>query len=100
VLQNAGSLFPAKATVVEIQAAKTFQDYIERISGAMLSIETDNTNPQKGDVLIGNVSRPELSGVSKEKLGKDGVLIKNTGNSLVITGGNRQGSFVWCIHFS
>ena len=32
-------IIPEKATVVEIQAAKVLQDYIQRISGASLAIE-------------------------------------------------------------
>jgi hypothetical protein len=33
-------IIPEKATVIEIQAAKVFQDYIERISGAVLPNES------------------------------------------------------------
>ena len=84
-------IIPEKAGVIEIQAAKVLQDYVQRISGARIPIESDNTNPQKGEILIGNVNRPELNVVSKEKLGKDGVLIKSTENSLVITGGTDKG---------
>ena len=46
---------------------------------------------QEGEILIGNVNRPELNDVPKEKLGKDGLFIKTNGNSLVITGGTDKG---------
>ncbi|MEP7106446.1 MAG: DUF4838 domain-containing protein [Ferruginibacter sp.] len=84
-------IIPEKATVVEIQAAKVLQDYIERISGAAIPIEADNTPQQEGEILIGNVNRPELKEVPKEKLGKDGLFIKNNDKSLVITGGTGKG---------
>ncbi len=84
-------VIPEKATVVEIQAAKVLQDYIQRISGANLSIETDKTEQQNGEILIGNVNRPALNAIPKEKLGKDGLFIKNDGKRLVITGGTGKG---------
>ena len=40
-------IIPEKATVVEIQAAKVLQDYIQRISGANLVIEADNIPQQE-----------------------------------------------------
>lgn len=84
-------IIPVKATVVEIQAAKVLQDYVQRISGASLPILFDSVRQRAGDILIGNVARPELREVPKEKLDKDGLLIKNTGNSLLITGGTDKG---------
>ncbi len=84
-------ILPVKATVIEIQAAKVFQDYIQRISGVIIPIETDDTKPKNGEVLIGNVNRPQLKGIPAEKLDKDGLFIKNDGKSLVITGGTDKG---------
>jgi hypothetical protein len=84
-------VIPEKATVNEIHAAKVLQDYIERISGASLPIQTDNARPQNGEILIGNVNRAELKNVPEEKLDKDGVFIKNNGKNLVITGGTDKG---------
>src|SRR3954451_5296248 len=65
-------ILPAKPTVTEIQSAKVLQDYIERISGATLLIEGDSVQHKEHEILIGNVNRPELNDVPKEKLGKDG----------------------------
>src|SRR5437762_5487822 len=79
-------IFPEKPTVQEIQGAKVLQDYIERISGARLSIEADSIKHKDYEILIGNVNRPELNDVPKEKLGKDGLFIKTNAKSLVITG--------------
>src|SRR5690349_3490149 len=52
-------IIPEKPTVVEVQAAKVFQDYIERMTGATLALASDQSEPQNGEVLIGNVNRPE-----------------------------------------
>ncbi len=84
-------IIPEKPTVIEIHAAKVLQDYIERISGAVLSIASDNNKQEKGEILIGNVQRAEQNEVPKEKLDKDGIFIKSFPNSLVITGGTGQG---------
>src|SRR5215217_6744098 len=84
-------ILPEKPTVTEIQAAKVLQDYIERISGARLSIEGDSVKYKDHEILIGNVNRPQLNDVPKEKLGKDGLFIRTNDNSLVITGGTDKG---------
>ena len=84
-------IIPEKATVIEIQAAKVLQDYIQRISGASIPIEPDNTKRQEGEILIGNVNRPELKEVPKEKLDNDGLFIKSNGSNLIITGGTDKG---------
>jgi hypothetical protein len=88
---NCRIIIPERASVTEIHAAMVFQNYILRISGATLPIESDNIKPADGEVLIGNVNRDELKDVPKEKLGKDGLYIKNTGKKLVIAGGTEKG---------
>jgi|WetSurMetagenome_2_1015567.scaffolds.fasta_scaffold05031_5 hypothetical protein len=84
-------IIPERASVNEIQAAMVFQNYIQRISGATLPIASDKIKTADGEVLIGNVNRDELKDVPKEKLGKDGLYIKNTDKKLVITGGTGKG---------
>src|SRR6185436_15448462 len=69
-------VIPAKPTVIEVQAAMVLQDYLQRMSGARLPIEQDNTKPRSNEILIGNVNRPELEKVPLEKLGKDGLFIQ------------------------
>lgn len=84
-------VIPERPTVIEVQAAMVLQDYIQRISGAMLPMTSDNVRTQGAEILIGNVNRPELPTVPKDKLGKDGLYIRSTGRSLVITGGTDKG---------
>src|SRR6185312_8997711 len=88
---NARIVIPERAGVMEIQAAKVFQDYIQRISGALIPIAADNTKPLAGEILVGRVNRPELKDVPFKKLGKDGLYIRNTGKRLVIAGGTGKG---------
>ena len=88
---NCRIIIPEKASVIEIQAAKVYQDYIQRISGASIPIGADNIKPENNEILIGNVNRPELKDVPIQKLGKDGLFIKNTGRNLIITGGSGKG---------
>jgi hypothetical protein len=84
-------IIPSKPTVTEIQAAKVLQDYIERISGAILPIAGDGVKQQVGEILIGNVNRAALNNVPKKKLDKDGIFIKADGKNLLITGGTDKG---------
>ncbi|HEY6979110.1 MAG TPA: DUF4838 domain-containing protein, partial [Chitinophagaceae bacterium] len=84
-------ILPERPTVTEIQAAKVLQDYIERISGARLLIDGDSATHKDVEILIGNVNRPKLNDIPKEKLGKDGLFIKTYSKSLVITGGTDKG---------
>jgi hypothetical protein len=85
-------VIPAKPTVIEIQAAMVLQDYVKRISGATLPIASDDSRKiEGGEILIGNVNRPGVPGLSLQNLGKDGLHISNTGKELIITGGAERG---------
>jgi hypothetical protein len=88
---NCRIILPEKANVIEVMAAKVFQDYIQRISGATLPIESDNIKPADGEILIGKVNREEIKDVPAEKLLEDGLYIKTIGKKLVIAGGTEKG---------
>ncbi len=83
-------IIPEEATTTEILAAKVFQDYIERISGAYIEIKNDNSTPEDGEILIGEVNRLDRD-VPFEDLGPDGFYIRNNGKNLVISGGPKKG---------
>jgi|WetSurMetagenome_2_1015567.scaffolds.fasta_scaffold00667_11 hypothetical protein len=85
-------IIPEIPDAVEIQAALVFQDYIQRISGAILTIEPDNIKPADGEILIGKVKRKEMKDVPIEKLLDDGLYIKTTGKKLLIAGGTEKGT--------
>lgn len=84
-------IIPEKPAVVEVQAAMVLQDYLERISGALIPIKSDNIQPLANEILIGNVNRAELKNVPMDKLGTDGLFIRNTHERLVIAGGTEKG---------
>ncbi|MFT3705764.1 MAG: DUF4838 domain-containing protein [Agriterribacter sp.] len=84
-------VIPQKATLVEIQAAKVFQDYINRISGAVMPVVDDQQKPSAHEIWIGKVNRAAAQNVRYDALGSDGLLIKTTDQRLWITGGSRKG---------
>ncbi|MFC4870734.1 DUF4838 domain-containing protein [Negadavirga shengliensis] len=85
-------IIPENPDVQEIEAAKVLQDYLHRISGAYIPVKHDDAGTDPHEILIGNVNRPELAAVPKEKLGLDGLYIRSTGQKLLITGGPKKGT--------
>lgn len=92
-------ILPHKATIIEVQAAKVFQDYIKRISGAELPIANDQQAPGTHEVWIGKVNRPAAQQVNYDDFGMDGLLIKTEGQNLLITGGSKKGVIYGVYHF-
>ncbi|HRO44782.1 DUF4838 domain-containing protein [Agriterribacter sp.] len=84
-------VMPAKATLVEIQAAKVLQDYLFRITGVSLPVVADNEKSTASEILIGRVNRPEQDQIDYSQLKQDGLLIKTSGNKLILTGGDKKG---------
>lgn len=84
-------IVPQKPTLIDIQAAKVFQDYINRISGATLPIVSDQQKQSAHEVWIGKVNRKEAQNINYEDLGADGLFIKTIGQYLWITGGGKKG---------
>lgn len=77
------------ATAVDEEAAKVLQTYLHKISGAALPIATESINTKAKQLVIGNTGL--LPATDTAGLGKDGVLIKETGNAVVFAGGYRKG---------
>lgn len=71
-------IIPQKATAIEEKAAKEFQQYIRKISGAVMPILNDNSQKSSEEVLIGNTSRikNDLSSLTP-----DGIMIKTQGKN-------------------
>lgn len=80
-----------KATIVEIQAAKVLQDYIERISGVQLPLNDDAAKPKTHEIWVGKVNRNNTT-INHDELGNDGLYIKTIGHNVWITGGVKKGS--------
>ncbi|MDR0845192.1 MAG: DUF4838 domain-containing protein [Tannerella sp.] len=71
------------------KAAALLQDFVQRISGAKLSIR-HNELPKKGDIAIGNGKTNDA--VSKKDLTEDGFRITNSDGILRIVNGGGKGS--------
>ena len=82
---------PPEATTYELKAAGVLQNYIFLISGTRLKIKSDKVKPKGAEILIGRVKRPELKNLTTGTLGKDGFLLRNTGQKLIIAGGSEKG---------
>lgn len=81
------------AKPAETRAAEILQHYIEKISGAKLSILSDKEAPSDNEIIIGNNSRFEFDkiGINTDSLDLDGFHIKTIGHKLIIAGGKENG---------
>ncbi|WP_164466983.1 DUF4838 domain-containing protein [Chryseobacterium taklimakanense] len=82
-------VIPKNATSDEKEAADVLRSYISRISGVALPVVYDTEKSLTSEILVGLTSRTDkniLSGVDP-----DGVVIKNSGSKLIISGGSDKG---------
>lgn len=84
-------VMPAKATLVEIEAAKVLQDYLYRITGVSVPTGFDTAAEKPEEILIGKVNRPQARAILYDDFGRDGLLIRTAGKKLIITGGDKKG---------
>ncbi|MBD3628576.1 DUF4838 domain-containing protein [Cyclobacterium sp.] len=84
-------VLPEDAAVQEIQAGMVLQDYLQRISDAIIPVNHDDEGVSDLEILIGNVNRPEVKGISLEALGPEGHYIGTRGKKLIILGGPEKG---------
>lgn len=82
------------ASVVENQAARLLQEYIQKISGAMLPIYTDQDKPVKNEIIVGfsNRTKHKKWRELKGKLAPDGYQINTQKGKLIILGGQQNGT--------
>lgn len=87
-------VLPADAIPAERYAAEELQHYLQKMSGARLSIVTDAEGPISREILLGNNTR--LAGLRPAldiaTLGPDGFVLRIEGNRLVIAGGRPRGT--------
>ena len=84
---NYSIVIPGTATETEKQAAQVMQEYISRISGALLPVINDEIKAQSKEIIIGNTNRY----LEKSNLEEDGYHISTIKGKLIITGGNGKG---------
>jgi len=82
------------ATDMEKKAAGELQTYIQKMSGVVLPITSDENPSGSKEIIIGRGSRLSLLNVHIDwkKLGDDGFTIRTVGESLVIVGGPVNGT--------
>lgn len=90
-------VLPETATEADRQAASVLQEYVERISGALLPIHLSNEiSPADHDpsIYIGSASAPpDLPlPIDWASLEEDGFRIVTAGNNIIIAGGEAKGS--------
>ena len=75
-------------------AAQELQDYLKKITGALLPIVTDTAPAQPREILVGKSSRLDLLNVAIDwaALGKEGYVLRTVGEKLVIAGGEPRGT--------
>jgi hypothetical protein len=84
-------VMPVHPSAIEVQAAKTLQDYLYRITGVTLPTSFDNEQEKPAEILIGNVNRPQTKDIAYATFKMDGLLIRTVDKKLIITGGNKKG---------
>jgi len=82
------------ASISTMHAAREFQVFFRKITGADIAVEFDNTAFTGSEIIIGNNSHLKQTGVEIDfgKLGDEGYVIKTSGNHLVIAGGPLRGN--------
>ncbi|MBQ4104617.1 MAG: DUF4838 domain-containing protein [Clostridia bacterium] len=77
-----------------ITASKEMQDYIEKISGAKLSIITErNYKSEQKAIIIGETAiENDVVNIDRENIKKDGFLVYSNGDKLFISGAESRGT--------
>ncbi len=84
---NYSIVIPAAETETEKQAAQVMQEYISRVSGALLPVINDAIKPKSKEIIIGNTNRYK----EKNNLEEDGYHISTVNGKLIVTGGFGKG---------
>ena len=82
----------ASAIPSEVTAANTLADYLGRITGAVFPVETDETDPQAKEIVIGRTNRASAEALGVAGMDDDGVRILTEGDRLYLTGGKQRGA--------
>lgn len=84
----------AHSSIIEKQAARLLQEYIQKISGATIPIYTDQDRPVKNEIIVGFSNRTSDKKWQKleGKLAPDGYQISTEKGKLLILGGEHKGT--------
>ena len=91
----------AQASPSEVTAAEKLQRYLERISGCVLPIVTDDEAARDYEIIIGRTTREGIDTyeVPRGELGDEGFILKTVGESIVIAGGEKRGTLYGTFDF-
>ncbi|WP_209331350.1 DUF4838 domain-containing protein [Lunatimonas salinarum] len=92
-------VLPHEPEQQEIHAAKILQDYLFRISGALLPLGHDNLPSTEKEILIGRTNRPESRSIDFATLEDEGLLIRTEAQKLLLAGGPKKGVLSAVYHF-
>ncbi|WP_301005369.1 DUF4838 domain-containing protein [Lunatimonas sp.] len=92
-------VLPHEPDTQEIHAAKVLQDYLFRISGALLPLTHDNLPSTEKEILIGRTNRPETKSIDFKALKDEGLLIRTEAQKLLLAGGPKKGVLSAVYHF-
>lgn len=76
---------------IDLKAANLMQDFIKRISGAEITIVTNESKIKKGDILIGNFQLP-LNNFDQSEIKEDGFYLSSQDGYLRIIGNEGKGT--------
>lgn len=81
-------------TPVEKYAAEELQHFITEMSGVVLPIIPDNAPLKDKEIILGKNKHLEQvqPSIDWSALGQEGVLIRTSGDRLILTGGNKRGT--------
>lgn len=82
----------AKAPATVRYAALELRGWIEKCTGAKLTIRQDNGKVTPNEILVGKVKRPEYRSALPAKLGREDLIIKTVGGKLILCGGSDRGT--------
>lgn len=88
-------VIPENASPPVRHAADELANFLQQMSGASFTIQTDNAQPAaECEILLGNSRRLLELGINIDwqKLGKEGYVLKTVGKRLVIAGGEPRGT--------
>ncbi len=81
------------ASVSEKNAAGKLKQYFEEISGVSLQVVTDDTQESEKEILVGKTNREgDLFRIDRSELGDDGVVIRNVGEKIILSGAEQRGT--------
>jgi len=84
----------ARCSPSELNAAQTLQTILAQICGVTIPVVTDTNAPQVKEIIVGKTNR-ESNGwysIDRKALGEEGLMIKTSGQKLIIAGGEKRGT--------